>query len=334
MLIPTSYLGSLVALAVTALLWGLWAMTQRADRKWRFEMYAFDFALGVLASSAVLAMTLGNAGSGNTFTFDDNMVVASKRAMALAVGGGLLICVGNLMMLAGIVLAGMSTALPAGAGMALAAAVGLQMLTGKTGNPGLAGGGAGAAALAVLVMGLAQNAAAAAAPVKKGMHPGWKGFVLSLVGGLFVAGGLPVVESGRGGDIGVGPYGAALFLAFGLVLMTPLVALYFINLPVQGQAVGFKAYLQGTRKQHLLGLAGGMLWGAGTFAFFVGTGATYTGAPKFLGMEAVGFSGAVIGGLAGLTVWAEQAASGKAKGMLVGAMAVLGVASALVFLGS
>ena len=334
MLLPTSYTGTLIALAVTALLWGLWAMTQRADRKWRFEMYSFDFAFGVLAISVLLALTVGNMGSGNSFTFDDNMVVASKRAIATGVGAGLLVCLGNMLILAGISLAGMSTALPAGAGTALMAAVGLQMLTGKTGNPGLVGGGAGAALVAVILIGLAQQAAAAATPVKKGMHPGLKGFILSLVGGVFVAGGLLVADGSRMGDIGVGPYGAAVTVAVGLFLMTPLVSMYFMNLPVQGAAVGFKAYLDGTRKQHLLGLLGGVLWGSGTFAFFVAAGATYANGPKFLGLEAAGLGGAVIGGLAGLLVWAEQAASGKAKGMLLGAMAVLGGAAALVFLGA
>jgi glucose uptake protein len=334
MLIPTSYLGTLIALAVTALLWGLWAMTQRADRKWRFELYSFDFALGVLAISLLLVLTVGNMGSGNTFTFEENMVVASKRAMAMAAGGGLLICLGNMMILAGISLAGMSTALPTGAVMALLAAVGLQMATGKTGDPGLVGSGAGAAAFALVLIGLAQRAAAAAAPVKKGMHPGLKGFILSMVGGIFFAGGLAAVEAGRIGDIGLGPYGATIFSAVGLLLMTPLVSMYFMNLPVQGPAVGFNAFIQGTRKQHMLGLAGGMLWGAGTFVFFVAAGAAYSRTPKFLALEAAAFAGAVFGGVAGMMVWAEQAASGKARGMLLGAFGALGVGATLVFLGA
>lgn len=326
---------TLLALAISALLWGCWASTQQADRKWRFELYAFDFAFGAMLTTLLLALTLGNWGGGNNFTFDDILTVAGKRNMATAAGSGVVYCLGNIMVLAGVALAGMSSALPVGMAMTLLIAVLLEAAfgTGMT-NSGLAYGGAGLAILVLGVAALAQKAAAAAAPVKKGMHPGWKGFILSLVGGLLLASALRVAESSRGGDIGVGAYGVALFMSLGLFLMTPLVNVYFLNLPVQGQPASPMAYLKGTKKQHMAGMLGGALWAGGTVAFLAGVTGGYAEAPKFLSAEALACGSGVVGVLLGLAVMGDQAGAGKAKAMLLGAGAVLSGAITLVFLGA
>lgn len=326
---------ALLALAVCALLWGCWASTQQADRKWRFELYAFDFAFGAVLTALLLALTLGNWGGGNNFTFDDSLTVAGKRNMALALGGGVLYCLGNFMVLAGVALAGLSTALPVGAAITLLLAVGLEAVLGGTmGNGGMVYGGAGLAVLTLVLVALAQKAAAAAAPVKKGMHPGWKGLILSAVGGLFFAVALRVAEASRGGDIGVGAYGVALFMALGLFLMTPLANVYFLNLPVQGHASTPMAYLKGTKKQHVLGLLGGALWAMGAVAFLAGATGGFEGAPKFLATEAMACGSGVTGALCGLLVLGDQGGAGKAKAMLAGAGAVMAGAVALVYMGA
>lgn len=324
----------MMTLVLAALLWSIWANTQRADRKWRFELYAFDFALGALLMVVVLAITIGNAGSSNSFTFEDTLTVASKRNLGTAFGGGIIYCLGNIMVLAGVVLAGMSTALPVGAAMGLLAAVAMAAMHRAPATPGLVYGGIGVALVAVLAAAMAQNAAALAAPVKKGMHPGWKGFILSCVGGLIAGIALPIVESSRVGDIGVGAYGAAVFMTLGVLLMTPLVTLYFLNLPVQGEAASPLDYLKGTKGQHLLGIGGGMLWGGGTTAFFSSAGGLFSGAPSFLANQALAYGGAVIGALCGLLIWGEQAGAPKAKMALLAAMLLLGAGAAMVFRGA
>ena len=331
MLLPTTYDAMLLALGLAALFWGTWANTQKAGGKWRFELYAFDFALGAVAISLLLAMTVGNAGSANSFTFEEILMVSSKKNMATAFGGGAIYCLGNLMILAGVALSGMSTALPVAAGMGLLLGV---ALAGKVENSGMAYGGAGMALAAIIAAAMAQKAAAAAVPVKRGMHPGWKGFIMSCLGGLIAGIALPIVESSRGGEIGVGAYGAAVFMTLGLLAMTPLVNVYFLNLPVQGEALSLLAYLKGTKGQHLLGLTGGGIWAAGTTSFFAAAGGTYAGAPKMLGLEALAYSGAAAGAVCGLLIWREQAGAPKAKGMLLGAVLLLAGGAAMVFLGA
>jgi len=324
----------MLLLALAALFWSTWPNLQRADRKWRFELYALDFAFGALISAALLAITTGNAGSSNTFTFDDTLTVASKRNMAFAAGGGVVYCLGNLMVFAGVVLAGLSTAVPVGASMGLIAGVLTVALNRGTASPGMTYGGVALALAAVIAAAFAQKQAAAAAPVKKGMHPGWKGFVLSCAGGPIAGLGIPISDSGRQGDIGVGAYGVAVFMALGLFAMTPLVMLYFLNLPVQGDAASPLGYLKGTRKQHLMGFLGGTMWGIGTTAFFASASGGFAGSPAFLQCIAVVFGGSVIGALSGLFLWGEHAGAPKARVALMGSMALLALASGMVFSGS
>jgi len=109
---------------------------------------------------------------------------------------------------------------------------------------------------------------------------------------------------------------------------------YFLNLPVQGQAMSPKAYLKGTKKQHAMGVLGGILWGIGAVGFAAGASGGYPEAPRFLGVEALVYGSGVAGVICGLLLLGDQASSGKAKGLLAGAGAVLAGAVALVFLGA
>lgn len=324
----------MLALGLATLLWGLWANTQRADNRWRFELYAFDFALGVLLTAVLLAFTAGNAGTADAFTFEDVLTVAGKRNMLTAAGGGVLIGIGTLMVLAGVALAGMSTALPAGAAMALLVGVAWQGLGGKAGNAGLVYGAAGVALASLVLNALAQRAAATATPVKKAMHPGWKGFILAAVGGLIAGAGLPVLEMSRGGDIGVGAYGAAVFGAIGIFLITPLVDLYLLNLPVKGEPLSPLAYLKGTKKQHLLGIAGGSLWVMGLLAILAASGGTFAGAVKPLSAQAAAQMSALLGAMCGVVIWKEQADAGTARLLVLAAGVLTGGAAGMVFLGA
>ena len=329
MLLPLTYGQSLLALSLAALLWGTWANMQKLDRKWRFELYAFDFAVGALLLALLSAMTLGNSGTSASFTFEDSLTVGSKRNMALAIGAGIVYFIGHMMILAGLALAGMSTAMPVAAGITLAVCVALGA---SLANPTLAYCGVAAGLAAVVASALAQKAAAPAGG--KVLYDGWKGFILSAIGGLIVAASLPIAESTRAGDIGIGSYAVTLFMTLGLLLMTPLVNIYFLNLPVQGAPMSPRAYLKGTRKQHLQGIAGGALWAGGTVAFFAALGGAYRGAPSMLSIIAFAFGGAVVAGICGLTIWREHADTPKAKMMLWVSLLLLAAAAALIFLGT
>ena len=68
------------------------------------------------------------------------------------------------------------------------------------------------------------------------------------------------------------PYSIGFFFSLGVFASTFLFNLYFMNLPVQGDRVGFSDYLRGTRKMHLLGLLGGAIWCIGAVSNFLASG--------------------------------------------------------------
>ena len=61
MILPSTYLFSILLLVLGMICSGLWASTfKAAGGKWRFELYYFDFSLGVIFA-ALLAATVDAA---------------------------------------------------------------------------------------------------------------------------------------------------------------------------------------------------------------------------------------------------------------------------------
>ena len=72
MVVIQSYVLAVVMCFITMLCWGSWANTQKlASREWRFQLFYWDYCLGVLLWSLILALTLGSIGSGGRGFFED-----------------------------------------------------------------------------------------------------------------------------------------------------------------------------------------------------------------------------------------------------------------------
>jgi len=95
------------------------------------------------------------------------------------------------------------------------------------------------------------------------------GIILSGVSGVAWGFFFPLVETSRSGENGVGPYGVAGLLGVGLLFSTLLYVPFFVNFPVQGEAVQVRAYFKGTKKQHFWGIFGGIVWAVGLVAALV-----------------------------------------------------------------
>ena len=62
MTVVESYAVAVAMCVVTMLCWGSWANTQKlATKEWRFELFYWDYAIGVLLFALVLAFTAGYA---------------------------------------------------------------------------------------------------------------------------------------------------------------------------------------------------------------------------------------------------------------------------------
>src|SRR5271165_2821990 len=122
MILPGSYTAALILLILGMLGWGLWAnLFKAAGGKWRFELFYFDFAVGVFIAALVVALTFGSLGF-DGFSFRDDLQLAGKRQDVFAFGAGVIFNLGNMLLLAGVSVAGMTLAFPASLGCALVVA--------------------------------------------------------------------------------------------------------------------------------------------------------------------------------------------------------------------
>ncbi|NLE59308.1 MAG: multidrug DMT transporter permease, partial [Planctomycetes bacterium] len=116
MFVVESYAVAVVMCVVTMLCWGSWANTQKlASKEWRFQLFYWDYAIGVLLLTIIFALTLGSMGSaGRTFFAD--LAQASGKAIGLALLGGIVFNVANILLVAAIDIAGLAVAFPIGIG--------------------------------------------------------------------------------------------------------------------------------------------------------------------------------------------------------------------------
>lgn len=328
-MIPTTYAATLLLMVISMLCWGSWANTMKMAGRWRFELYYFDYVLGVMLSATVAAFTFGSMemvlpGSDQVlFPFLDNLAVTGKRQIALAAAGGVVFNLANLLLVAAISVAGLAVAFPVGIGLALIIGAVLNFIINPAGRPALVFGGVALVVLAIVMTAAAYAALsrqrAAEKPPEAPPEPGrrgkprarkaspWKGIGLSLAAGVLMGLFYPLVEMSKQGDLGLGPYAAAFCFAVGVLLSTPVFSLFFMNLPVEGDAVSFRDYLAGTARQHALGVLGGIIWSVGTISNFVAASAPKTVNVGPAVSYAMGQGATLVSTLWGLLLWKEFA---------------------------
>ena len=100
MFVVHSYALAVVSCVITMLCWGSWANTRRlAGRDWRFELFYWDYSLGVPLLTLLLGLTLGSAGSeGRGFVAD--LSQASSGSVESALLGGAIFNLANLLLVA------------------------------------------------------------------------------------------------------------------------------------------------------------------------------------------------------------------------------------------
>ena len=339
MMLPTTYFMAMALTILTMLCWGSWANTMKLAPKWRFELYYFDYTFGLIVAATIAAFTFGSSdtvvvdAAMPSFTFLDNMSIASKKLMAYAVAGGAVFNLANMLLVAAIAVAGLAVAFPIGIGLALIMGVALNYIIKPAGNPVFLFGGSGLVLVAIILSALAHSAhtafrAKTAQPAAGGVRVAGKaqvktgtplkGILLSLGCGILMGTFYPLVEMSKRGDLGLGPYTAAFMFAIGVLVTTPVYNLFFMNLPVEGSPVGIGDYFQGSAKEHLLGLLGGIIWMAGTVANFAAASAPAKVNVGPAVSYAIGQGATLVSAIWGLLVWKEFAgAAGKVRLYLI-----------------
>ena len=352
MYLPTTYIAALLLTVLTMLCWGSWANTQKMAGKWRFELFYIDYSIGVLLCAVIAAMTLGTFNP-HEITTMDSFSLSRWAKIAYGFAGGVVFNLANMLLVAAISIAGLSVAFPIGIGLALVIGVVWNYFLNPQGNPALLFGGSALVAFAIIVDAIAYRryarekrsqaapvpvaaaahvAAASPAhrrPMKRGTTPAVskgtpaKGIILSLVSGVLMGSFYPLVEMGKTGELSLAAYSIAVVFALGVFLSTFVFTIFFALLPVQGEPVQLWDYFRGNRKQHLLGVLGGVIWMAGALANFAASSAPSTVQVGPAVSYALGQGATLISVLWGLLVWKEFAAATSPVRKLIAVMLLL-----------
>src|ERR1700722_385273 len=181
MFIIENYPAAVICCIVTMFCWGSWANTQKlAAGTWRFELFYWDYVLGILLVSLILAFTLGSNGSGGR-SFMADISQAGGNSIGSAIIGGIIFNAANILLGAAIAIAGMAVAFPVGIGLALVIGVVVNYIAHPIGDVGLLAGGVGLIVVAILLNAFAYGRMQAA-----GKQRSSRGLVLAVAAGVMM----------------------------------------------------------------------------------------------------------------------------------------------------
>ncbi|SPE54691.1 Integral membrane protein sugar permease [Verrucomicrobia bacterium] len=305
MFIIESYPAAVALCVITMLCWGSWANTQKlASKEWRFQLFYWDYAVGVLLLALALAFTLGSRGAGGRGFLAD-LQQANSHWLGSAFLGGIIFNLSNLLLVAAIDTAGLAVAFPVGVGLALVLGVITTYLSTREGNAPMLALGVACVMTAIILDALAYRRLAAGS-----RKTPLKGILLSVLAGVlmgffykYVAVSMGRIEATtKALEAGkLSPYTAIVLFSAGLLLSNFLWNTLMMVKPFNGPPVPFRDYLaKGSFKLHLIGILGGVIWNLGmSFSIMASTKA---GAALSYGL---GQGATMIGALWGVFIWKE-----------------------------
>ena len=297
-------LGVALAMMITsAICWGSWANTYKGVKNYRFELFYWDYAIGIFVISVILGLTMGSSGH-DASSMINNIRAADSSNIVYALLGGALFNLANLLLVAAIDMAGLAVAFPVSIGIALVVGVVLSYALQPKGNAGFLALGVICALVAVILDGKAYGSRGAG-----GREVSRKSIVVSVVSGVLMGLWAPFMTHAMTSGNSLGPYSAAVFLTLGALLSCFLWNVYFMKHPLVGDPVSLHGFFHASASGHFLGLLGGLIWGLGTVFNLVA--ASLTGVAI---SYAIGQSAPMVAALWGILAWKEFDGSGtKAK---------------------
>ena len=305
MFTPHSFGTALTMMVVAAICWGSWANTFKGVKHYRFELFYWDYAVGIFVMSLVLAFTMGSSDGGPT-SFINNVKSADAGNLGWVLLAGVIFNLANLLLIAGIDLVGLATAFPVAIGIALVVGVVLSYVQEHRGNVNMLAAGMLCAVAAVILDGKAYG------ELKTGKRATRRGIVICVISGVLMGLWAPFATRALTHGNTLGPYSASVFLCLGALLSCFIWNVYFMKHPLVGEPVDFRDFFRGPVRGHLLGLAGGTIWATGMVFDLV--------AAQFTGVSisyAIGQSAPMVAALWGIFAWKEFAgANTRAKAYL------------------
>lgn len=302
MFIVNNYLLAVVLCFVTMLCWGSWANTQKlAGKTWRYELFYWDYVIGILLFSIVLGFTLGSVGdAGRSFVADLKQITVGNYISALV--GGAVFNLGNILLSAAVSMAGMTVAFPLGVGIALVLGVIVNYIGAPKGDPTMLFLG-----VILVVVAIVLNAVASGKMHRGGSNTNKKGVVIAVVAGVlmsffyrFVAAAMDLsnFESPTPGM--ATPYSAFFIFSVGIFLSNFVFNTIVMRRPFDGEPVTYKEYFRGRTSTHMVGVLGGIIWGVGTALSYIAAGKAGAAVSYALGQGAP-----MVAALWGIFIWKE-----------------------------
>ena len=290
-----------------------------AARTWRYELFYWDYVIGLLLFSLVLAFTLGSFGSeGRGFLEDLGQVDRSNLFSAFL--GGVIFNASNILLSAAIALCGMSVAFPVGVGLALVLGVLVNYFGAAKGDPLFIFIGVVLIAAAIVMNGLAYKKAQTE---KRKLTT--RGLLISVAAGIIMAFFYRFVAASMDLDNFVDPapgkmtpYTAVFVFAVGVFVSNFLFNTLAMRFPVDGAPVRFSDYFKGDFRTHLVGVLGGVIWCLGESFSMIASGKAGAAISYGLGQGAT-----LVSALWGILIWKEFRGAPKVSDRLNAGMFVV-----------
>lgn len=319
MFIIESYTTAIFFCIITMICWGSWANTQKlAARIWRFELFYWDYVMGILFLSVVFAFTLGSNGSGGR-SFLEDISQADAGNIFSAVIGGVIFNAANILLVAAIDIAGMAVAFPVGIGLALVIGVIVNYISNPIGSQLLLFGG-----VAFIVVAILLNASAYRSMQQRAKSTSSKGLWLSVVAGVLMGFFYKYVAQAMFPDFNMPlpgkltPYTAVFFFAVGILISNFLFNTLLMRKPFVGAPVTYTDYFKGSLRNHVTGILGGAIWCVGMSFSIIASGKAGPAISYGLGQGAT-----VVAALWGIFIWKEFRNAPKGTSTVLNLMIVL-----------
>jgi len=320
MYIVDSYSLAIILCLVTMLCWGSWGNTQKlAGKTWRYELFYWDYVIGVLILSLLSAFTMGSIGEGGR-GFIEDLAQADMKNIGSAFLGGIIFNAANILLSAAIAIAGMSVAFPVGIGLALVLGVIINYMGSQKGDPLFLFLGVAFIAVAIILNAIAYKKATGG-----NQKVSSKGILVSILAGVlmsffyrFVAASMDLDNFVSPAAGKMTPYSAVVIFAVGVFISNFLFNTILMKKPISGEPTNYKAYFKGNFKIHMVGVLGGIIWGVGNSLSLIAAGKAGAAISYGLGQGAT-----LVAALWGVFIWKEFKGASKSINFLLAIMFVL-----------
>lgn len=323
MFIVNSYTLAVIFCFITMICWGSWGNTQKlASKKWRYELYYWDYTIGILLFALLLVFTLGSYGSDGRGFLEDIQQISTKNICS-ALLGGVIFNASNILLSASVSMAGMSVAFPLGVGLALVLGVFINYFSTPKGDPIWLFVGVLLIVIAIICNGIAAGKKQENLKEEKAGEK--KGIILAAIAGIlmsffyrFVASAMDL-ENFEAPTAGMAtPYSAFFIFSIGIFLSNFIFNTLVMKKPFVGTHVSYKEYFKGKGKTHIVGILGGAIWGLGTALSYIAAGKAGTAISYALGQGAP-----MIAAFWGIFIWKEFKDSPRVVNILLTCMFIL-----------